>query len=166
VGAIILPMSSSKVLFGFHALGVRLKTAPQSILEIHFEPGRRDARMRSFLDRANEAGVKLVESDGQRLAKLCGGHGHQGVVARVQALAQVHSLDGLLEDLKAANAALPVQPRNPPPIPVLDGGHIMFLLFETINGGPLSRRKIEIAQRLGFSLLFFLIFIALFTDIQ
>jgi regulator of sigma E protease len=51
------------------------------------------------------------------------------------------------------------------PIPVLDGGHIMFLLFETINGGPLSRRKIEIAQRVGVSLLFFLIFIALFNDI-
>lgn len=51
------------------------------------------------------------------------------------------------------------------PIPVLDGGHIMFLLFETINGGPLSRRKLEIAQRFGVSILFFLIFVALFNDI-
>lgn len=51
------------------------------------------------------------------------------------------------------------------PIPVLDGGHIMFLIFETFNGGPLSRRKIEIAQKVGVSLLFFLIFIALFNDI-
>ncbi|MBA2404422.1 MAG: site-2 protease family protein, partial [Bdellovibrionales bacterium] len=52
------------------------------------------------------------------------------------------------------------------PIPVLDGGHILFLLFETINGGPLSRRKIEVAQRVGVSLLFFLIFIALFNDVK
>jgi regulator of sigma E protease len=51
------------------------------------------------------------------------------------------------------------------PIPVLDGGHIMFLIFETINGGPLSRRKLEIAQRLGVSVLFFLIFVALFNDL-
>ena len=51
------------------------------------------------------------------------------------------------------------------PIPVLDGGHIMFLIFETINGGPLSRRKLEIAQRLGVSVLFLLIFVALFNDI-
>lgn len=51
------------------------------------------------------------------------------------------------------------------PIPVLDGGHIMFLLFETINRGPLSKRKMEIAQRFGVSVLFFLIFIALFNDI-
>ena len=51
------------------------------------------------------------------------------------------------------------------PIPVLDGGHIMFLIFETVNRGPLSRRKIEIAQRVGVSLLFLLIFVALFNDI-
>ena len=51
------------------------------------------------------------------------------------------------------------------PIPVLDGGHIMFLLFETINGGPLSRRKLEIAQKFGISVLFLLIFVALFNDV-
>lgn len=51
------------------------------------------------------------------------------------------------------------------PIPVLDGGHIMFLIFEAFNGGPLSRRKLEIAQRFGVSVLFFLIFVALFNDI-
>ena len=50
------------------------------------------------------------------------------------------------------------------PIPVLDGGHIMFLALEAINRGPLSRRKLEFAQRIGLSLLFFLIFIALFND--
>jgi regulator of sigma E protease len=52
------------------------------------------------------------------------------------------------------------------PIPVLDGGHIMFLVFETFNGGPLSKRKLEIAQRLGVSVLFLLIFVALFNDIS
>ena len=30
-------MSSPKVLFGFHAVGVRLKTAPQSIIEVYYE---------------------------------------------------------------------------------------------------------------------------------
>lgn len=51
------------------------------------------------------------------------------------------------------------------PIPVLDGGHIMFLIFESVNGGPLSRRKLEIAQRFGVSVLFLLIFVALFNDL-
>ena len=112
---------STQVLFGFHAVGVRLKTAPRSIVEIYFEPTRRDARMRQFLEKVQEAGVRLIEADGMRLSKLCGGHGHQGVVARVQALTQVHSLDELLEGLEASQLALPPEQRVKPLILVLDG---------------------------------------------
>jgi len=80
-------------------VGVRLKTAPQSIVEIYFEPTRRDARMRQFVAKAQEAGVRLIEADALRIAKLSGSHGHQGVAARVEPLPQVHSLDELLESL-------------------------------------------------------------------
>ena len=100
--------SSSKNLFGFHAVGVRIKTAPQSVLEVFYDVQRRDARMRQFTDRARDSGIKLVESDGLRLAKMCGSHGHQGVVARVNALAQVTSLDELLEQLEEAGTAQPL----------------------------------------------------------
>jgi 23S rRNA (guanosine2251-2'-O)-methyltransferase len=103
-------MSSPKVLFGFHAVGVRLKTAPQSIVEIYFEPTRRDARMRQFLERVNEAGVRLIEADGLRLSKLAGSHGHQGVAARVEPVPQIHSLDDLLDAVT-----------EPPLLLVLDG---------------------------------------------
>jgi len=114
-------MSSPKVLFGFHAVGVRLKTAPKSIIEIYYEPTRRDARMRQFVDKVNESGVRLIEADGMRLAKLAGSHGHQGVAARVQEIKQVHSLDELLENLEASNAELPLAERIQPLILVLDG---------------------------------------------
>jgi 23S rRNA (guanosine2251-2'-O)-methyltransferase len=114
-------MSSPKVLFGFHAVGVRLKTAPQSIIEIYYEPTRRDARMRLFLEKVAEHGVRLIEADGLRLAKLAGSHGHQGVAARVQEIKQVHSLDELLENLEASNAELPAAERIQPLILVLDG---------------------------------------------
>ena len=103
-------MSSPKVLFGFHAVGVRLKTAPKSIIEIYYEPTRRDARMRQFLEKANEAGARLIEGDSLRLAKLCGSHGHQGVAARVEPIPQVHSLDDLLDAIE-----------GPPLLLVLDG---------------------------------------------
>ena len=88
---------TQKILFGFHAVGVRLKTAPRSIIEIYYEPTRRDARMRQFLEKAAEANVRLIEADGMRLAKLAGSHGHQGVAARVEIIAQTHSLDDLLD---------------------------------------------------------------------
>jgi 23S rRNA (guanosine2251-2'-O)-methyltransferase len=107
-------MSSPKILFGFHAVGVRLKTAPQSIIEIYYEPTRRDARMRQFLERAKEAGARLIEADGLRLAKLAGSHGHQGVAARVEPVAQARSLDDLLEQLEAGAG-------TPPLLLVLDG---------------------------------------------
>jgi 23S rRNA (guanosine2251-2'-O)-methyltransferase len=102
-------------------VGVRLKTAPQSIVEIYYEPTRRDARMRQFLEKVAEHGVRLIEADGMRLAKLAGSHGHQGVAARVQEIKQVHSLDELLENLEASNAELPPDQRIQPLILVLDG---------------------------------------------
>lgn len=101
-------MSSPKVLFGFHAVGVRLKTAPHSIVEVYFEATRRDARMRQFLDRAREAGVRLIEADGLRLSKLAGSHGHQGVAARVEHVSQVRSLDELLEQLEVESGESPL----------------------------------------------------------
>ncbi len=103
-------MSATRVLFGFHAVGVRLKTAPQSVIEVVFDAGRRDARMRQFLERAREAGVRLVEADGPRVAKLAGTQGHQGVAARVEPVAIAHSLDDLLDGLT-----------DPPLLLVLDG---------------------------------------------
>ena len=101
---------STKVLFGFHAVTVRLKTAPQSITEIHVDATRRDARMRQFVQRATDAGAKLVDSDDQRLAGLAGTPRHQGVVARVEPLPARHSLDEVLDDVV-----------GPPLVLVLDG---------------------------------------------
>lgn len=101
---------STKVLFGFHAVTVRLKTAPGSISEIHVDSTRRDARMRQFVQRAQDAGAKLVDSDAERLAQLAGNARHQGVVARVSALPQRHSLDEVLDGVQ-----------GPPLVLVLDG---------------------------------------------
>jgi len=102
--------SSPKVLFGFHAVGVRLRTAPQSILELYVEGTRRDARMRQFLQKAQDAGLRPIEADALRLARLAGSAAHQGVVARVEPIAVTHSLDDLLDGLA-----------GPPLLLVLDG---------------------------------------------
>ena len=95
---------SLRILYGFHAVTVRLKTAPQSIAELHVDRARRDARMRHFVERAQEAGIRLIDSDDERLTRLCGAPRHQGVVARVQPLPPRHSLDDVLDDAQAAGA--------------------------------------------------------------
>ncbi|MBL8331164.1 MAG: 23S rRNA (guanosine(2251)-2'-O)-methyltransferase RlmB [Rubrivivax sp.] len=97
-------MSPLRTLYGFHAVTVRLKTAPASVAELHVDAARRDARMRSFVQRAQEAGARLIDSDDERLTRLCGSPRHQGVVARVQPLPPRHSLDDVLDDAQAAGA--------------------------------------------------------------
>jgi regulator of sigma E protease len=50
------------------------------------------------------------------------------------------------------------------PVPVLDGGHLVFYAIEAIKGAPLSMRKMEIAQQVGLVLLLGLMVFALFND--
>ncbi len=101
---------SLKLLFGFHAVSVRLKVAPKSIKELHVDAARRDQRMKQFLAKVEEAGLHVIDSDDKRLEQLSGTHRHQGVVARVENINQSHSLDDLLDSLT-----------EPPLILVLDG---------------------------------------------
>lgn len=51
------------------------------------------------------------------------------------------------------------------PIPMLDGGHVLYLGIESIKRKPLSQRTLEISQRIGFTVLIFIMFVAIFNDI-
>lgn len=52
------------------------------------------------------------------------------------------------------------------PVPVLDGGHLMYYLIEIVKGSPVSERSLEIGQRIGFSLFVVLTVCALFNDLN
>jgi regulator of sigma E protease len=52
------------------------------------------------------------------------------------------------------------------PVPVLDGGHLLFFLIEGIRGRPLSVRYREIAQQVGVFLLVALMVFVVFNDIS
>jgi regulator of sigma E protease len=51
------------------------------------------------------------------------------------------------------------------PIPVLDGGHLLFSLIESLRGKPISLRRREIAQQVGIVLLVGLMIFAFYNDI-
>ena len=51
------------------------------------------------------------------------------------------------------------------PIPILDGGHLIFLLAEKIRGRPLTIRQRAIAQQVGLALLLILIVTVTWNDI-
>ncbi|MCF6157923.1 MAG: RIP metalloprotease RseP [wastewater metagenome] len=52
------------------------------------------------------------------------------------------------------------------PIPVLDGGHLMFLAIERIKGSPVSQRTLAIAQYIGFGIIITLFIYATRNDIM
>ena len=52
------------------------------------------------------------------------------------------------------------------PIPVLDGGHLMYYTIEIFKGSPVSDRMMEIGQKLGLSLLLVLMAFAFYNDIN
>jgi regulator of sigma E protease len=52
------------------------------------------------------------------------------------------------------------------PIPVLDGGHLLYYSIELIRGGPIPERLMEIGQQIGLALLVMLMAFALYNDIS
>ncbi|MBG5951470.1 sigma E protease regulator RseP [Proteus terrae] len=50
------------------------------------------------------------------------------------------------------------------PLPVLDGGHLLFLVIEKIKGGPVSERVQDFCYRIGIMALMLLMGLALFND--
>ncbi|MFO6299242.1 sigma E protease regulator RseP [Rahnella selenatireducens] len=50
------------------------------------------------------------------------------------------------------------------PLPVLDGGHLLFLAIEKLKGGPVSERVQDFSYRIGSVLLVLLMGLALFND--
>ena len=52
------------------------------------------------------------------------------------------------------------------PIPVLDGGHLMYYLVELFKGSPVSDRVLEAGQKIGFGILGLLMLFAFYNDIH
>lgn len=52
------------------------------------------------------------------------------------------------------------------PIPVLDGGHLLFFLIEAVMGKPVNRRVREVAQQAGIFVLLLLMIFVFYNDIS
>ncbi len=103
-------MSSSRFIYGFHAVTAKLRHDPEAVREIFLDAGRQDARARDLLRHAELQGVTITACEGRRLDGLVPGVRHQGVVARVQGGRQIAHLDDVLDTLD-----------EPPFLLVLDG---------------------------------------------
>ena len=86
-----------------------------------------------------------------RIAKITGQVAEYGVIPFLSIMAYISISLGLI---------------NLFPIPMLDGGHLMFYFFEKILGKPLSQKTQEFFFRIGLFLLISLMFFATFNDLR
>ena len=86
-----------------------------------------------------------------RIAKITGQVAEHGVIPFLSVMAYISVSLGLI---------------NLFPIPLLDGGHLMFYSFEKILGRPLSQKTQEGFFRIGMFLLLSLMFFATFNDLK
>ena len=86
-----------------------------------------------------------------RIAKITGQVAEYGIVPFLSVMAYISISLGLI---------------NLFPIPMLDGGHLMFYFFEKILGRPLKQKTQESFFRIGLFLLVFLMFFATFNDLK
>ena len=86
-----------------------------------------------------------------RIAKISGQVAEFGFLAFVSMMAYISISLGLI---------------NLFPIPMLDGGHLMFYTFEKILGRPLSQKTQEGFFRIGMILLLTLMFFTTFNDLK
>ena len=105
-------MARGRPLHGFHAVSARLRHAPSSVRELYVDASRRDARMRTLLERVEALGLPIHRVDAHRLDGLSGHAPHQGVVAMADELAMPTSLDDVLDAIPSG---------VPPLLLVLDG---------------------------------------------
>jgi regulator of sigma E protease len=52
------------------------------------------------------------------------------------------------------------------PVPLLDGGHLLYYFAEIFKGSPVSDRAFEVGQRIGMAMLAVLMALALFNDVS
>ena len=86
-----------------------------------------------------------------RIAKITGQVSEYGIIPFLKIMAYISVSLGLI---------------NLFPIPMLDGGHLMFYAFEKILGHPLSQKTQEGFFRIGMFLLLSLMFFATFNDLK
>jgi regulator of sigma E protease len=103
--------------------------------------------------------VKMVE----RVVPLESMGGPIRIAKEIHQQASSGSVAGVL--MLAAFISLNLGFLNLLPIPVLDGGHIVFILFEMLRGKPASEQLQEISIRIGVALLLGLMVFVTYNDI-
>lgn len=92
-------MARERIIFGFHAVKSRIRQDPALIAALYVQDSRGDPRMRDLIESADQAGLRVMNVDRERLDRLAGHARHQGVVASVRAGEAKPDLGDILDAL-------------------------------------------------------------------
>lgn len=99
-------MAKKIVIAGFHAVGARLKTHPETLESVYIDPTRRDKRMREMRERLIAAGIRVMNADAHRLDGMAPDIPHQGIVAMAEEMQAALTFDELLDEITPATLLL------------------------------------------------------------
>lgn len=86
-------------IYGFHAVISKMRQTPEAVLEVYVDAQRNDGRVKDLIHQAEQAGVKLTQTESDRLQRMVGTHRHQGIVARVDGRRRELKLMDVLDTL-------------------------------------------------------------------
>jgi 23S rRNA (guanosine2251-2'-O)-methyltransferase len=91
---------STEFIYGFHAVQSRIRSHPESVIELYVDAERNDQRSRNLRQLAEEQKVRVLPVDRARLDGMSGFANNQGCVARVKHIKLAVNIDDVLAELK------------------------------------------------------------------
>ena len=151
-------MTANPVLWDLDARGVATVTLNRPEVNNAYDAGLINGVLAAMAELGKQPSLRVVVLKGN------GRH--------FQAGADLKWINGVRPQSPAENEAVSqatfeaVQRLNLLPIPLLDGGHLMYYCAEILKGSPVSERAMELGQRVGIALLLVMMAFAFYNDLN
>jgi regulator of sigma E protease len=165
--AVLVPEATDNAGRTVGVVGLRLRADPAAVaaLAVTVRYGPIDALVQGF-DKTVELSTFTVRMLGRILVGAASVRNISGPLTMADFAGQSAQAGTLVFVSYLALISISLGVLNLMPVPLLDGGHLLYYLAELIKGSPVSDRAMEIGQRIGMAMLAMLMVLALVNDVS
>lgn len=165
--AVLVPEAIDAGGHGVGMVGLRLRADPATLekLAVTVRYGPVDALVQGA-DKTWELSVFTVRMLGRILVGAASVRNISGPLTMADFAGQSAQAGTLVFVSYLALISISLGVLNLMPVPLLDGGHLLYYLAELVKGSPVSDRAMEIGQRIGMAMLAMLMILALVNDVS